>query len=326
MGGKTKDHYTFSAGINTIPLITAYGQTEVLAFHKAKTTATLSLAALEVPTCVCDHGVTGQMCNDGGTGCTKFTKDCKPEPTADLLAQRNPTCSSRTYVGGLHCCGHRRIMLDIDQPVRPELLRYHMKWRFWFEEYTETPKPSHQNLIRLFYQTELNSGEYDVPPAFAPAEGYPNWPLGKPTPGTNCTGNCPDGPDCECLHTITARWHVTNMELIYASHHCHAPMCHSAELYNVDTSELLCRQVPVYGRGNVSHDKFDEAGYVLIPPCLFGDPSEGLEPSKFFASANLLSVKRCRNTHVGHYGDMAMWQMRKIDHPAEYSSKSALVV
>jgi len=245
----------------------------------------------------------------------------------------------------LHCCGHKRILLDEDQPVRPELLRYHLKWRFWFQNYTETPGfqeyketpvsprkmslapvPSHQNLLRLFYETELNSGEYDVPPAFAPAEGYPNWPLGKPTPGTNCTGSCPDGADCECLHTITARWPVTNMQLIYASHHCHAPMCHSAELWNEDTGELLCRQVPVYGKGNVSHDKYDEAGYILIPPCLFGDASEGLQPSKFYAKANLLSVKRCVNTHVGHYGDMAMWQMRKIDHPANYSMAVDLFV
>ena len=23
------------------------------------------------------------------------------------------------------------------------------------------------------------------------------WPVGTPTPGTTCTGSCPDGPDCE---------------------------------------------------------------------------------------------------------------------------------
>ena len=33
------------------------------------------------------------------------------------------------YAGGLSCCGHRRIMLDADQEVRPELLQYHMKFR-----------------------------------------------------------------------------------------------------------------------------------------------------------------------------------------------------
>ena len=41
-------------------------------------------------------------------------------PLADLLAQRNPTCNSRQYAGGLRCCGHKRIMLDADQPVRPD--------------------------------------------------------------------------------------------------------------------------------------------------------------------------------------------------------------
>ena len=47
--------------------------------------------------------------------------------SGDLLAQRNPTCNSGQYSGGLTCCKHKRIMLDADQEVRPELLRYHMK-------------------------------------------------------------------------------------------------------------------------------------------------------------------------------------------------------
>ena len=55
----------------------------------------------------------------------------------DLLAQQNPTCNSRQYSGGLSCCGHRRILLDTDQDPGDELLRYHMKFRFWFQEYEQ---------------------------------------------------------------------------------------------------------------------------------------------------------------------------------------------
>ena len=111
-------------------------------------------------------------------------------------------------------------MLDADQEIRPELLRYHMKFRFWFQEYhmkfKDIPagkadrsygKASHANLPRIYYQTEAHAGEYDIPPAFAkpghPIVGYPDWPVNKPTPGTSCTGNCPDGDDCECIHSIT---------------------------------------------------------------------------------------------------------------------------
>jgi hypothetical protein len=203
-----------------------------------------------------------------------------------LLQQNNPTCNSKQYVGGLSCCHHMRVMLDEDQsPGTGPLLQYHMKWRFWFQEYkpkTPTTPPSHYDLPRIYYQTEVrcsslpssppvsppsnqtevraqkrggggiprlllswweslsltvatvhpistlkaNAGEYDIPPAFSlpgnPVAGYGNWPLNKTTPGTTCTGTCPDGPDCDCVHTIVARWTMSNTRLVYAGGHCHA--------------------------------------------------------------------------------------------------------
>ena len=212
-------------------------------------------------------------------------------------------------------------MLDADQPIRPELLRYHMKFRFWYQEYVPAAngKPaSHFNLPRIYQQTEANAGEYDVPPAFAlpglPVVGYDNWPLNKPTPGTTCTGDCPGGDSCECVHTIEFLWNTgaNPMRLIYAGGHCHAPSCLKMELYRNDTGALLCRQIPVTGKGNVLVDKYDEAGYILIPPCLWGDEG-GLEPSVLMPpNTPLLMVKHNRNTHTGHFGEMASWQMRGV--------------
>jgi hypothetical protein len=54
---------------------------------------------------------------------------------------------------------------------------------------------SHHDLPRIYQQTEANAGEYDIPPAFRLSEaeqivGYEDYPLGKMTPGTSCTGNC----------------------------------------------------------------------------------------------------------------------------------------
>ena len=54
------------------------------------------------------------------------------------------------------------------------------------------------------------------------------------TPGTECTGTCPYGDDCECVHTITYNHTVSNMRLIYAGGHCHAPSCIGIWLYRND--------------------------------------------------------------------------------------------
>ena len=205
------------------------------------------------------------------------------------------------------------------------------KFRFWFQEYKPAPaagaKASHFDLPRYYQQTEGNAGEYDIPPAFRrpsdpPIPGYPHWPASTkgnlhPTPGTTCTGDCPDGPDCECVHTITYHWKWEGLALIYAGGHCHAPSCISIELYKNHSAtgqlELLCHQGALYGQGNVSHDRFDEEGYVALPPCLWGSKEEGLLPPVYLEpGTQLYAVKKNRNTHAGHYGEMASWQCRGV--------------
>ncbi|KAH8060478.1 hypothetical protein JL722_4576 [Aureococcus anophagefferens] len=219
-------------------------------------------------------------------------------------------------------------------------------FRFWFQEYepaTATAKASHSDLPRYYYLTEQNAGEYDIPPAFrAPATGdpghdarrpvsrrattrtlagMPGWPISTSsadlhlTPGTSCVGDCPGGPDCECEHTITSHFSMSNASMIYAGGHCHAPACISIELYKNDTGtpELLCRQVSVYGEGDVAADKFDEVGYVALPPCLWGSKDEGLEPPVFLGEDTpMFSITHTWNTYVGHTGQMASWQMRGV--------------
>jgi len=310
--GASPKHHTFDPALDaTLKFIAAVGTGQAFGYHKSHAASTLALLApAGTPTCVCNLGATGKLCGANGTDCKEFTKSCTPEwdgvaahQGGDLLAQHNPTCNARQYAGGLTCCGHRRILLDADQDPGEALLRYHMKFRFWFQEYKPaaavgaTPsaaKASHVDLPRYYQQTEGNAGEYDIPPAFRregdpPIPGYPHWPVSKkgegglhPTPGTTCTGDCPDGPDCDCVHTITYRWSWENVALIYAGGHCHAPSCVSIDLYKNDTAtgrlELLCHQASLYGAGNVGDDKYDEAGYVALPPCLWGAKEEGLLP------------------------------------------------
>jgi hypothetical protein len=257
-------------------------------------------------------------------------------PSGDLLFQRNPTCNSGQYVGGLTCCKHKRVMLDADQAIPAELLRYHMKFRFWYKEYKPAGPPaskgvaaltnaSHINLPRIYWTTEANAGEYDIPPAFyTPGQpkiaGYPEvGPYPELSPGSSCTGNCPSGDDCECIHTITYNNTVSNMRLIYAGGHCHAPACKGIWLYRNDPGhemELLCHQAPIYGNGTGVNSKagiYDEAGYLALPPCLWGD-EPGLHPSLLLPkNTPLVSIKKNVNTHMGHYGEMASWQMRGLN-------------
>ena len=320
--GPLKQYYTFDTDAQSqIPMIAAIGHSQTFEHHREHKIDKIALFDLKQPNCICDMGATGSLCDSNGTRCITFTKNCVPAPSGELLSQRNPTCNSRQYGGGLKCCAHKRILLDVDQPNRPEILRYHMKIRIWFQEYKAIGhNVSHHNLERFYYQTEAWAGEYDVPPAFPvpgkPIIGYPNWPEGKLTPGTSCKGHCPDGDDCKCAHSIVFKWTVSNVRLIYAGGHCHAPSCISMELYRNDTGhemEILCRQIPVKGKGNVAVDKFDEVGYISLPPCLWGD-DKGLQPSVFLPeNTPMVSIKYNRNTHVGHFGEMASWQMRGVN-------------
>ena len=123
----------------------------------------------------------------------------------------------------------------------------------------------------------------------------------------------PGGADCACTHSITFSWESPGMRLLYAGAHCHAPSCLGMELYRNDTGhemELVCELAPKYGNGNVTHDKYAESGYIELPPCLWGD-DEGLQPSFFIPKgAQMIATKVNNNTHVGHFGEMASWQMR----------------
>eukprot|EP00322_Chrysochromulina_rotalis_P000677 CAMPEP_0115847920 /NCGR_PEP_ID=MMETSP0287-20121206/10641_1 /TAXON_ID=412157 /ORGANISM="Chrysochromulina rotalis, Strain UIO044" /LENGTH=898 /DNA_ID=CAMNT_0003301789 /DNA_START=6 /DNA_END=2702 /DNA_ORIENTATION=+ len=421
--GASEMSYSFDiAKPSPLKFITAFGTSPVFEYHGPgnhhAATVTL-LAPSGLPTCLCSDGASGKLCDTATGACDTWVKDCWPpwdgaalHEGADLLAQQNPTCSSGSYAGGLRCCSHGRVLLDHDQDPGPTLLRYHMKFRFWFQEYTpgvekpgafehmpgklpdgydvrepalvstdealricadtdgcrgisfasdspkaatgspvktyftglrvaggepgwqswvlQTTPPSHYDLPRYYYTTEANAGEYDVPPAFRragdpPIPGYAHLPVSTSaddlhlTPGTTCKGGCPDADDCECVHTITMHWLMSNARMLYAGGHCHAPSCISIELYRNDTGvpELLCRQQTRYGAGNVTADKFDEAGYVALPPCLWGEPHESLAPPSWLPSLTpMYSIKRNRNTHAGHFGEMASWQMRGVAFPA----------
>ena len=182
--GKTPEHYTFNPkSTSTIPHISASGSGPNFSYHGSKTRggATLQLFTLDTPSCICNTGIKGSI--NG----IPFSKNCLEEPQADLVQQKNPTCWVDTYQGGLSCCHHKNVLLDTNQKQPEEVMTYHLKFRFYFQPYspaTSSAPTSHENLIRLYYQTEAWAGEYDVP---------------KTDPGT---------PPEATIHEITARWKV----------------------------------------------------------------------------------------------------------------------
>lgn len=289
-----------------IPVILARGNNDVLEYHRMHQSAEILLISDdEESMCICKTGMRG-LCNSNGYNCATFYKDC----IDDLITTHNPTCTSDTYAGGLACCSHGTFLLDQSQIYDAPVLRYHLKWRFYFDDDNTTNK--YNNLIRLYAQTEAYAGEYDVPPAYVdlntpPIIGYYDWPLGIPTQGTKCNDN-------KCYHILTRRF-VLNIsepiELIMISGHCHAPRCARMELWmDVENkTTLLCLQIPIVGKG--VEKRFDEVGYIAIPPCLFGtDQHLKLPPRVFNHNTEFISIKHTENTHNGNYGEMASWQMR----------------
>jgi len=90
--------------------------------------------------------------------------------------------------------------------------------------------------------------------------------------------------------------------------HCHAPSCIREEIWNADTNTILCNVTAKYGNeqwGPLTQT-FNEANYVAIPPCIFGDQSGLQTPFHLDPNTNIRAVKYFNNTYR-HLGQMAQW-------------------
>jgi hypothetical protein len=115
-------------------------------------------------------------------------------------------------------------------------------------------------------------------------------------------------PDACMNVSRVANEHAGKFKLMYAALHCHAPACMSMELWDDDTNTLICKNEAQYGNGTTPHN--EKAYIVGIPPCLWGSADEGLAPPPTIRlDGNYSSLKRANNTN-GHWGVMALWQMR----------------
>ena len=60
--------------------------------------------------------------------------------------------------------------------------------------------------------------------------------------------------------------------------------------------------------------RFDEPGYIAVPPCVWGAPEHGLEAPPNVRDVTLRVVKRANGTY-GHHGEMAHGEIYYVDIP-----------
>ena len=263
-------------------------------------------------------GTQGFLCDYNGTNCETFTKNCLPytgdaASSGDLLREKNPVCNSIQYSGGLSICKHKRILLDEDQEIRPELLRYHMKYRFWFRS----------TFPRMILRTHLIQSSYLLPnrglgrrvrrrSSFSSwvdlsIPGYPDHPW-KLSPGSSCTETVERNGLCV---SSDAHVQLTVSSFVIRWRSLPCPSCWYLVIVTIRTWDGLLVINPIYGKGNVEKDKFDEFGYVTLP-CLWGE-DEGLEPSILLPpNTPLVSIRRTSTSDIS-VADWNAWN-RCISH------------
>jgi len=304
--GATPDYFTFAAGEAHLPFISVVGGTPDFGAHVARGSSAVPLLQVGAPTCICRRS--------GGTiDGVPYDPQCAAWPLSDLARNSNPTCDVRTYVGGMACCRDGNFLLDADQEVPGYVDEVYFKWRFYFEDWD--PRRHVQAVHLEWALNGCDSGgghagcrhiEYDVPkaPAGTPPERAVHAVHARFRARAMFTP-CDARAEAYCAdpRNVTS----AGVQLVMAGGHCHAPACLSLELWNEDSGELLCRITPVRGAGDAPQD---EAGYLWLPHCAWGDAADGLRPPPVLhLGTNLRAIKRANSTHY-HYGVMAIWQMR----------------
>ena len=85
---------------------------------------------------------------------------------------------------------------------------------------------------------------------------------------------------------------------------------------NNATGEVICEQRPTYGGNSPADphskyrkgtsrklDRFEEQGYIAVPPCLWGSVEHGLDPPPNLDGVTLRIVKTSNATY-GHHGEV----------------------
>ena len=130
---------------------------------------------------------------------------------------------------------------------------------------------------------------------------------------------CSKGEDGTWVHTVIGIQRGNLANIVSAHMHCHAPTCLSMSIANNETGEMFCEQRPSYGGNNPvdkhdpnragttrTADRFEETGFIAVPPCLWGSPEHGLDPAPNYDG--YIRIVKKSNATYGHHGEMAHGQ------------------
>lgn len=67
----------------------------------------------------------------------------------------------------------------------------------------------------------------------------------------------------------------------------------------------------IEGTHKIDEPRFDEDGYIAMPPCLWGSPEDGLLPPPFMNNMTIKVTALTNNTY-GHHGEMALPEISLI--------------
>ena len=161
MLGLTSEYFSLPTSPGALSIIAAVGNTPHIAYHKARTGASIMLLPRKAQSCVCEPTKTTYM-TYMNKSTEKYAVNCVDEPRGDMLrkgdgtgrAVPNAACNMETYNGGLHCCRVAHPFLRISRSNAwlvnargqclagqcPEALRVNLKRRF-LSCYLPTPPP-----------------------------------------------------------------------------------------------------------------------------------------------------------------------------------------
>ena len=125
--GASKDHFSIPTSPGQINLITATGNTNTIAYHKARTGTQITLVPTKVSACVCKPTVHKYFLEHAVVNGTEkeianmeYAVNCLGQPRSDMANPAanhqdkgananhwNPACDGESYHGGLHCCHHQ---------------------------------------------------------------------------------------------------------------------------------------------------------------------------------------------------------------------------
>ena len=341
--GATAEHFTFTANAGQLKFISAAGEETAplqvdpegggavqFSHHSSKSANVLHMLPAGVPASLCNAVGLSKTSQAGGgsingkrvqSNCDDFTRFgnlplSKGVKLPTLFDEHNAACSVRTYRGGVDCCGNGVVMLDANQakeiPKVPS--NFQFKFRFYYEEYST-------QLNAFFLDGDALGAEFDVPycppngdrsPAECAAVGVVDgvhravWTfMVEEMLGVGLTGA--SSPVGRITNTDDPNYKNSDVFLVRAHAHCHAPSCIGATLFVDDTDEVLCTTVAVY-----ENNRTNGNSYLLgVPPCIFGKAEDGLlPPPRLTLKTKLRTVFLHNASNQYQIATMADWDCR----------------